>query len=163
MTNDSFNKIVQSLPTLSATERGTLLERLKLLQTLSNTDKNAVNGKRDDAARVLTAICEVLQKIGVEYPSLDVLRKSSSYVSFARKLPDLMEFLSHVGNDRIAQDALLKIALELLYYDMVNWQGAVISAITLMSHIHRIPATISRHFPGYAASGLLSMIIREHK
>jgi hypothetical protein len=163
MTDDVFNQIVDKLPTLSAKQRSNLLERLKLLQSLSTKETTNANGKRDIESRVLNVLCNVLRELGVEYPSLDVLRKSSSYAAFQRKLPDLMEFLSHVGSERIAQDALLKIALELLYWDMVSWQGSVVSAITLMSHIHRIPATVSRHFPGYASSGLLKMIVREHQ
>ena len=163
MTDNNFNKIVQSLPTLSATERGSLLERLKLLQSISSPKEAATNGKRDIESRVLTIVCNTLRELGVEYPSLDVLRKSSAYPSFQRKLPDLLEFLSHVSDSRVQQDALLKIALELLYNDMVNWQDAVISAHTLMSHIHRIPATVNRHFPGYSSSGMLSWIIREAK
>ena len=163
MTTDSFNQIVAALPTLSTKQRSSLLERLKLLQTISTNEKTNSSGKRDIDSRVLTVLCNVLRDLGVEYPSLDVLRKSSSYPAFSKKLPDLIEFLSHVGSERIAQDALLKIGLELLYWDMVNWQGVVVSAVTLMSHIHRIPATLNRHFPHYASSGLLKMIVREAK
>ena len=161
MTDESFNQIVATLPTLSVKQRSNLLERLKLLQTLSSNDSPNVNGKRDIESRVLNVLCNVLRDLGVEYPSMEVLRKSSSYPAFQRKLPDLIEFLAKVGNERIAQDALLKIGLELLYWDMVNWHGSVVSAITLMSHIHRIPATISRHFPGYANSGLLRFVVRD--
>lgn len=163
MADDAYIRLLQTLPNLSQEQRINLVQRLKMLESISKNEKNGNNGKRDDTSRVLESICTVLARIGVEYPSVDVLRKSSSFAAFQRKLPDLFKFLSRVGPARLAQDALLKIGLQLLYYDIVSFKDATVSAHTLMSHIHRVPAVINRAFPGYASSGLLNYILDEQK
>lgn len=163
MSDEIYNKLLLTLPSLTPQQRSVVTQRLKLLETFSPNERNGNNGKRDNDVRVLESICTVLARIGVEYPSVDVLRKSSSFAAFQRKLPDLFKFLSRVGPARLAQDALLKIGLQLLYYDIVSFKDATVSAHTLMSHIHRVPAVINRAFPGYASSGLLNYILDEQK
>ena len=157
----NFDQLVESLPTLSNQQVTALSTRLKALQSLSNGHSETTCGKRDIESRVLSCICEVLRDTGCEFPSVEILRRSVHFSAFVKKLPDLIEFVSQAGDSRIIQDALLKVGLDLLYWDMVNWHDATVSAYTLMQHIHRVPATLNKHFPGYSSSGCLGWIVRE--
>lgn len=159
----AFAQLIKALPELTTTERDSLAQRLKVLQSLPGAKEQPVNGKRDLDDRVLSILCQTLRDLGVEYPSFAILRRGNAYAAFNNKLPGVYKFLEQVGPDRIAQDALLKLALELLYTDLVSWQGVSISAMTMMSHIHRVPATVSKHFPGYAMCGMLPWIIKAKK
>ena len=160
MSKLEFDQLVDQLPKLSQGQRSTLLDRLKVLQSINSDAKTSTPGKRDIGSRVLTILCTMLRDLGVEHPSLSMLQKNSQYPAFARKLPSVMEFIAGVGSSRIAQDALLKIALELLYWDIVNISGEAVSSFTIMSQIHRVPAVVNKSFPGYSSSGLLKFIVR---
>lgn len=149
---------VAALPTLSAEQGADILVRLRLL---SLTALKEHSGKSDFGPRVLQSICSVMQKIGVDSPSVFVLQKSTAYVSALPKINDLAGYFEKISQSKLEQDAVLKTAIELLYFDLVNWQGIAISPYTLLKQIHRIPATLNRHFPGYVSSGLLLKVIRK--
>jgi hypothetical protein len=119
----------------------------------------ANSGKQEFGDRFIQSICSVMDKLGVEKPSPLVLRKSSAYNSSKNKLEDLASFFASVSNTRIVQDQILKLSIELLYHDMLQWKGIAVSSHTLIKHMHRLPSTLNRHFPGYAGSGLLKNIV----
>lgn len=158
MQESEYIEWVRQLPKLTPTQLNDVKARFRLLDQVSVVIAN--RGKKEFGDRVTQAICDVLSRLGVEHPSQSVLRKSSAYAASREKFDNLASFLEAASPHRLVQDQLLKKAIELLYFDLVQWQGIAISAHTVLSQIHRIPATLNKHFPGYAASGLLLKIVK---
>ena len=152
-----FKLWVGLVPTLTAEQTSELLTRFKLL---SKTNDKPHVGKQQFGERVLQALCTVLRKNNVETPSVTTLRKSAAYVNSREKLQDLQTFFEKISQSKMVQDAILKEAIQLLYYDLVQWKGVSISSHTMLKQIHRIPATLNKSFPGYAASGMLTKIVK---
>lgn len=158
MDQDQYKLWVGSLPMLTAAQVSDLSTRIKLL---GKTSAKAHTGKQEFGARALQAICDVLKKNNVEAPSVFVLQKSSAYVAAKPKFDDLSVFFEGISKSKLVQDSILRTSIELLYFDLVQWQGVSISSHTILKQIHRIPATLNRSFPGYAAEGLLILIVKE--
>lgn len=103
----------------------------------------------------------VLKKHGVECPNENTLKRSSAYVQSRDKFEDLATFFETISNQKIIQDAVLRESIQLLYYDLLNWKTVAISSHTILKQIHRLPSTLHRHYPGYAASGLLVKLVNQ--
>lgn len=144
------------VPELDQTQSAALLARLKIL---SGGDQRPASGKSDFGARVCSAICHVLNKQGVDFVSPHVLQRSAAYGHAKDKFADLAKFFEGVSDKKLGQDQILREGIELLYRDLLHWKVAI-SPHTLLQQIHRVPATLSRHYPGYAESGLLHMLIK---
>jgi hypothetical protein len=148
---------VSKLSSLTSAQRDDLLTRVKLL---SKTSSKEHVGKQEFGDRVLNTICNVMRKNNVETPNPATLRKSAAYVSSKNKLEDLQTFFESISKSKLVQDAILRESAQLLYHDLLQWQNIAISSHTLLKQIHRIHATLNRHFPGYLQSGLLTKIIK---
>jgi hypothetical protein len=133
-----------------------LKARISILGATSTT-----NGKQDFGDRIVAALCSVLRKHNVETPSTLALKKSSAYSASKNKIHDLATFFESISSSKLIQDQVLKTAIELLYFDLLNWKGISVSSHTLLNQMHRLPSTLNRHFPGYAQSGLLTKVIGE--
>ena len=157
MSPDQYNLLVVSLPTLSAEQRVELVNRIKLLDFVSAKE---YSGKQEFGDRVLQIVCTTLRKHNVETPSVVVLRKSSAYVNAKGKLQDLQTYIEQASRSRMVQDGILRTAIDLLYFDLVQWKGIAISSHTLLKQIHRIPSVLNRSFPGYGQSGLLAKLVK---
>lgn len=155
MNKPEFQQWVKELPNLTKDQASEVLSRIKLLGVSKEYD-----GKEDFGTRVLQAIKTVLLKNNIENPSIYTLKKSVAYVNAKGKMEDLSAFFDNISKSRMVQDAILREAISLLYYDLVN-MNVSISSHTILNHIHRIPATLNRHFPGYTMSGLLTKIVQE--
>ena len=152
-----FKKWVALVPTLTSAQCSELATRLNIL---SKGSTKSSNGKREFGERVLQILCTVLTKNNVETPSVTVLRKSAAYAQSREKLQDLQIFFEKISKSKLVQDAILKEAINLLYCDLVQWKGVAVSSHLMLKHMHRIPATINRHYPGYVQSGLLHKIVK---
>jgi hypothetical protein len=161
----SVSDIIAVLPTLSTADREKLRTHLKLLDSLS-TDRTGpvTNGASpdNDAQFVLEAVAATLASQGLEHTPPAMLMKSPAYPAFKEKLPGLMQYLAGAASTRTQQRALLELAVKLLYKNL-NEMNLAISARTILSHIHRIPAVMNQHFPGYAQAGMLSWIVRSQR
>lgn len=147
----TFDKIVRQLGALSDGERLALLNRLMALKSLGNTETGS------DVSFVLGAVSDLLRGQGVEFASPTVLLRQADK-NFKDKVPDLMAFLASAHPTRQGQRALLMVALDLLHQD-ISKAGYPVAAGVLLRHIHRLPATLNRHFPGYARAGMLGWIV----
>ena len=155
MNQDQYKQWVSELPTLTQAQLKDLDQRIRLL---SNTAHKEHNGKSEFAGRVLQAICNTLKKQGVDCPSVTTLKKSAAYVGCKGKCDDLSIFFDKISKSKLVQDRILSEAIELLYYDLLQW-GVAVSAHTILNQIHRIPATLNRAFPGYSQSGVLQKLV----
>jgi hypothetical protein len=147
---------VAELPQLDSTQRAELLARFKLL---SGSCAKEHTGKSDFDVRLLAALCDAMKKNNVETPSVNSLRKSAAYVGARDKIQDLSDYFESVSKSKLVQDSILKIAINLLYHDLLAWNVPV-SSHTVLKQCHRLPSVLSRHFPGYAASGLLTKLVK---
>ena len=157
MTDAEFRIWVSRVPELDQTQSAALLARLRIL---SDGDRGAAPGKSDFGTRVCSAICHVLNRRGADFVSPHVLQRSAAYGHAKGKFADLAKYFERVSPRRLEQDQILREGIELLYHDLLHWKVAI-SPHTLLQQIHRIPATLSRHYPGYAESGVLHKLIRE--
>ena len=158
MDDTDFRLWVAQIPSLNHTQTKELLARVKIL---SGTGPASGVGKSEFGPRVCASICHVMRKHGVDLASPHVLQRSSAYASAKDKIVDLASYFESISSKRIIQDQILKLAIDLLYVDLLNWQKVAISPHTMLQQIHRIPATLNRYFPGYAQSGLLSALVKE--
>lgn len=152
-----YRSWVASLPQLTQAQLSDVLSRVKVLSL--TTEAPVRKGKREFGQRVLKEIVDFFRKEGVDCPTVHQLQKSQAYVQSRDKFGSLAEFLEQVSKQRLVQDAILGQAIALLYHDLLQW-GVAVSAHTLLRQIHRLPATLNRHFPGYVQSGLLTKIVK---
>lgn len=160
--SSDFQNVISSLSHLSETELREISQRIKALSSLNGgvVSERVVNTSADiDTDLFLDVIVFFMQSKGLEFTSVSMLKKSSQYRrSFQDKIPEVMRYLEHGAKSRIGRRALLLIAVELLYENLME-MGIVATSRTLMSHAHRIPGVLNRSFPGYARSGMLHMIV----
>lgn len=157
MNAEQFKLWVKELSQLSVGQLNDLSTRIKLLSKSATNDHT---GKQEFGDRVLQAICIVVKKANAETPSPATLKKSSAFIHSKNKLDDLQTYFETISKQRLVQDSILKVGIELLLYDLLQWQGIAISSHTLLKQIHRIPSVLNKSFPGYHASGLLTKIVK---
>lgn len=157
MNETNYKEWIAQLPSLTKEQASELVTRVKLL---SSGKVKPANGKQEFGDRLLQIICDVMRKNNVETPSPINLRKSAAYGQASGKLQDLQVFFELISKSKLVQDSILKEAVQLLYNDLLQWQGVAISSHTLLKQIHRIPATLNKNYPGYAASGMLTKIVK---
>ena len=155
MDQETYQNLISKLPSLTVIQLNDLSTRIKLLD--KTVTKEHV-GKQDIGIRILQAICDTLKKHKVETPSVNSLRKSNAYVGSKDKIDDLAIFLESISKSKMVQDQILRVGIDLLYNDLLNW-GLPVSSHTILRQMHRVPATLNRNFPGYSQSGLLSKIV----
>lgn len=157
----NMERAVALLPQLSAGELEELRKRITALLSIGVGVRHDRGASKEtiNETLVLRAIVDTLAGLGVEHTSEAMLRTSSEMPAFRKKLPGLLAYLDGVEESYIHRKALLGLAVKLLYDDMSH-QGIPVSARVVVRHLHRIPAVLNRHFPGYAQSGLLRYIIR---
>jgi len=149
-------KILEDLPSLTDAERQQLLNSLRALVSLGPSSAQPI-GEDDHESFALSCIADSLASLGVEQVSVPMLR-SSANAAFRGKVGNVMVFVTKACGTRSAQRALLLLGVELLYNNLAKL-GLPASARLIMRHFHRIPSVLNRHFPGYAASGLLGFVV----
>lgn len=166
MSAQDYQLVVAALPRLTAEERSRVMQRLAALGAMSGQSTVAVTGggrqpnSDDDIAFVLGSIVRVVLRAAGERVTVAALRRTQQSRGFGEKAAALREFVAHAAAERVQQAALLDLGFGLLHESLCAG-GYSTSARALMSHAHRIPSVINKAFPGYAASGLLSMIVRK--
>ena len=153
-----LRKAIEATKGLTTEELGVLRTHVGAMLSLgpSSADRILTATSHDDW--VLMGIVDYMRSNQLDLAGIPQLTSGRHYDTYKVKLPPIMKYLRMAG-DKTAQRALLRLGIGLLHHDLVN-MGWAVSSRTLMAHIHRMPAAINRGFPGYAQSGLLSMIVR---
>lgn len=157
MIAQEYKQWVNQLPKLSVAQLNDLSTRIKLL---ANSAGKEHIGKSSFGDRLLSVLCDVMKKHNVETPSISSLRKSTAFTQSKGKIDDLQVFFETISKSKLVQDSILKVAINLMYHDLLQWKGVAISSHTMLKQIHRIPSTIHKSFPGYAASGMLTKLVK---
>ena len=151
-----LQEIISQLPFLSSDELDRLHQRIKALKGSSEPKMKKSNGAAD-VEMVQGVICHVLNSRGIMWS-----RKFIKVEGQLDKVKSVIEYVEKAVHERIRQEALLIIAIDLLWQDMAR-QHLPTTGNTLLRNLHRIPAIMDCHFPGYAKAGLLKLIIGQHQ
>lgn len=158
-----IDDILAQLPQLTPDELARVHQATGALQSITAPTASVTTIPDNFCAMTLDTIVAVLSKMGVEFSYPSQLQKSPAFPSFRDKLPGLEQFIRQAaGTNRNKQRAVLYMGVDLLYRDLVE-MGTTTSSRLLLSHIHRVPSVINKHFPGYARAGMLMWIIRGGK
>jgi hypothetical protein len=158
---------------------GTQLQRVKEL--MSRLSQNELREARDFASArlnsglaehtrrdvnasdmILEAISDVMRSNGLDMARHSQLKSGGQYKAFQAKVAGLEPFFRRAARNQISRRALAYFAVDLLRENMDRINVAV-SARAMMNHIHRLPSVLDLAFPGYAASGLLHLVIRNEE
>jgi hypothetical protein len=148
------DEVCQKLHQLSGPELEQVRQRITMLRHVGPSQPQQADG---EALLLLDVIVEFLASRGLELNKVAMLRRVSQYQVFADKAGDVFRFMRGVES-RTQQRAFLVLAIGLLYDDLAD-MGIAVSARTMMSHVHRIPAVVNRSFPFYAEAGMLGKIV----
>lgn len=160
----AYDAVVAALPRLTPAELRRVAERIKMLGAWSavSASADAADATTTDAEAeaevLLEVIAGVVLRASGERVSTFALRRSSSFSSFRGKVALLHKFASKHVRSRAARRRLLAVGFEQLYRDL-SGAGFSVTARMLMSCAHQLPAIFDKYFPGYAASGLLGMVV----
>lgn len=166
----SLDDIIAALPSLSAQERGRLLQAMRALpagggalgapEPFTRQEKGPSRGAEGDIELCLSAISDVLRKRGLEFASPFVLRKHPGYGAFAAKVPSVMALLRKATTSRVELSYLVELSVGLLYEDLTRMGATAVSSRLIINHFHRVPSVLNKAFPGYLAAGLLGRVIK---
>lgn len=157
MTVEAFSQVATLLRQLSPDELDQVQARVNVLRQSSNPNRGAA---QEEIAEdwILRVVHDMLLTLGVESLHPTMLKQRAP--NFRNNIGILLEFLGKAaGPQRIHQQKLLAMAVELLYQDLTQQQLPA-TAITIVRQIHRVPAILDVHFPGYMRNGFLKLIIR---
>lgn len=165
----AYEQILAVLPSLTGEQRAAVAYRLKALDSLSggaatagpsiNRPLRSIAVSSDDFIDdIFSAVCEVVLARSGERVSPLALRRTAQSNALRGKVDALRVFINTAASSRTARRGLLAIAMRLLYDDLREL-GLPTTARTLLAHAHRLPAVLDANFPGYAAAGLLGMLV----
>lgn len=165
---EDYDRAVEALPRMTPEERDGLSRRLAALRALQGrvtpvpATQDAPEAQRTQEGaldEVLGAVCAVVLRASGERASVPGLRRTRQSRALAEKSAAISEFLGKNTRTRVERRALLELGMDLLYRQLRD-AGYPVSARTLLAHAHRLPAAVDVSFPGYAALGMLGMVIR---
>lgn len=111
---------------------------------------------------VLDIIIDECRRAGLDRAASPTrLKASRQYKSFAAKVEDegLADFFREASaSNRVRSRKLIRLSVELLIKNLLT-MNVPVSTTMVMAHVHRIPGVLNRAFPGYAAGGMLNLVI----
>ena len=153
------SEILKVIPTLSIDEINKIQSGIQAAKALG-VNGTAHEESNSDTDLILSSISDTLLSMGTENCNPWILKRSSQYKAFKEKVPYLIKYLDRAGiKTKINRQAILSIAIKLLYQNLIDMNQSP-SSRTLMAQIHRIPAVLNQHFPGYAGACMLSWVIK---
>ena len=158
---DRLAAIIGDLPRLTPDERHKISERLRALEALAPTPASpGISRQGPDAAvgELLSAVSAVVLQESGERVNPVILRRAVDGPALREKAAELAEFATKHAATRTRRAALLRLGVELLRRDLAR-AGMTVTSRTLVACCHQVPAVLDRAFPGYAASGLLGMVV----
>jgi hypothetical protein len=137
----------------------TMIDSLLAMSGIQTKQPNK-QAKNHEERLVLETICGLMQSKGLASLTVPILLRSPYMKPFREKLPLLLAFLARAHPEHLGQKRVLEIGVECLY-DNLKAMNVAVSEITLLRHIHRLPAVIDQQFPGYAQNGLLRLVVND--
>lgn len=154
-----LQEILVSLPRLSKQDLEQLRGRISFLLGSSAPSADTALGD-PDCELVLDAILAIIRSAGGGSVPVVMLKRSSQYREFKKKVPVVLDaFRRQKDMSAVKLRALVRVSMQLLQQDLQQI-GIAVTARTLMSHVHRLPAVLDKNFPGYLHAGLISVVVR---
>jgi hypothetical protein len=164
-----LEEIKKHIGKLPRKDQDDLASYLKAIRSLPGSNPSAGSGKVHDGKAsiedlLLEEIVSFARGKGIEFLSVERLRASSNMPTARAKLSEGLEdyIRSACSGNRVEHRAFIKLAVSLVFKEMADLRLAA-SARTILNYIHRIPAVVNKSFPGYAASGMLHIILNRNQ
>lgn len=162
----SYQDLINALPALSADELATLKARASALLALgggqpSGGPMNAGSGKSAAQRQRYALQIVMLFKERGQVVHLARIFNGVSLTEIDAKIDAIEEWLGAAGVlNLIERDAIVGIGLKALATNFAEI-NIPLTPRSIASNLHRVPALLEREFPGYAAAGLLRVLIRK--
>lgn len=118
-------------------------------------------GLPPEVLMVLETLADFMKDNGADPAPAGMLAKTSNFSGFKKKVPAIVESMKASALKKNEARAVLRSAMSMLYERLTD-QGLDTTSRRMMDHIHRLPALLDVHFPGYAKAGLLRLTVRKH-
>lgn len=157
MKTDSLVKAVRATKGLTTSELQELRAHITVLLQLGPASADRAVAISEAPEELVYLAEHGRDRGGIPIATTDMMN-GAHYDAFKNKLPRVRAYISQVGS-KTAQRALFKLGLVLIERSL-RAVGAAPTYVSLMQNLHRMPGLINREFPGYAANGILKLIIR---
>jgi hypothetical protein len=110
---------------------------------------------------LIHSIAERMRSIQGEAMSPHRLKQGPQWLQFRQIVREELYpyFNELVERNRVKRTAFIELVVRLLSDTLTGW-GVPVTSRTMMTNAYRIPSVVNKAFPGYAASGLLHLVIR---
>lgn len=109
--------------------------------------------------QAIVIINDVLALKGLGRISTDRVAKNINMKNFAEAYREVDALFKKSDLDHLQHRVMLMLSIELLA-DNLRKMGVPLSATLVARHFHTLPAVLDLHFPGYAANGMLQLIVK---
>lgn len=160
---DNAAAVIRLINELTSAELKRVLEHAKVRLAHGVAKSGKATPTESMVQTLLGIIVDECKRSGLDQISgMRVLTTTPNFKPFTRKVEEqgVEGFLRKQADlSKVQMIALARVSVRLLIQDLQEMHIAV-SARTIMNHIHRIPGVLNKYFPGYAAAGLLHLIVR---
>lgn len=115
-----------------------------------------------DGRRVFRVLCEEMAAAGLADPSELHYTRLHNRSHFDRRAEKLIAFLREQSGDRLAQDTIMRIGIQLLIQHFQRYasetENFVLTPDVLARNLDKVPARLDREFPGYGACRMLHLL-----
>jgi len=161
-------QIIKALAGLTSAELADVEERARMLRKSGIADAAPMARASErleldgDARWVLGCVIETFKLANQDIEHEAALRRSKGYDAFAEKVSTLMVFLRKASSSKAVRRGILMTALR-LQYESLTRDMMHMSARDMISVVHRVPAVLDAHYPGYAEAGFLHLLVRSER
>lgn len=128
------------------------------LVAMGQRPADAVVTITDSSDWLVQCVFDVTRSLGVG-TFMAQLQTTAKEKAVRQKIEEAKIFIERQARSKTERIALCRVGIRLLY-DSLRWMDVPVTGSVLLRHLHRLPAVFDRHFPGYAASGMLQMLIK---
>lgn len=159
-----FQSVLALALKLPRKDQELLRGHLTALLGLGGTPVSSVREPKSREMFILDIICDQIKLHGIDFCSPSMLKASNGYKKFQREEIEakINEFLDQGEYNQNERRMILMLGVDLVIAGLQR-NRIPVSGGSVLSSIHKLPSAINREFPGYAASGLLRMLIRSKR
>lgn len=127
-----------------------------------NGEAAAADPALPEGRRVFRVLSEEMAAAGLADPDELHYSRMKQRADFDRRAGKLVAFLREQSGDRLVQDAILRIGLQLLIAHFQRFaadtESFILTVDVLARNVEKVPARLDREFPGYGACGMLHLL-----
>lgn len=163
MASNTITEVLRLVEALSRNELKLVRDKVgsRLAFDISAQGKATANESRP--RMILEIMVEQCGRKGIQSRGALSLMQGQAFKRFSTVVEDegIADFLRQSARQsRVRERGLIRLAVNLLIEDL-HFMSVAVSPGTLMRSVERVPAVLDRAFPGYAAAGLLHLVVRK--